>query len=864
MVGSMFRADVLSRVVVLATAVLLVSATHSSAVPIGAMTPLSGPAAIRGKDSSALDYALAVRQRAMATDLAALEQYGLAAMSRATPDNMGRLQHLTVMMSEQGDYEAASLWNARLRQLAMQGGDDVYRGLAEVNDAVIRHQRDKSVTEAEADRLVAKHAGTIAGYRAQILKARLLIDNQQAPAALALLRDVYRDLPVNRHGDRGIEARLLSHIALAHSQLHDVSGYLKAMQRAENAIQASGYPWPDYEAVYNLSLTLAYVGRYDEAYQAMRVYQSLAERTGTPMRMAMAGSLCGYVALTRDDWPAVQACYAPFGPSLDVPEPLRRSILPRRAVAYARTGQLALAQKDIREIRRRIDAKEMPFTPAVHRAEAEVMIAAGDYRRGIKALRDYHLNQYRRATQRSAEVMEDVVVDIDEQLQQAHRQNALRARTIATLWWLMGAVTVLIAGLILLLLRQRRMSQALEKAHAREREENARRAQFFADVSHEIRTPLNGVVAMADALRKENLPRDVAEKVRLIATSSEMLDRLLSDVLDNAKMEAGELTIETQPFDLAQLVRDVAALWRSKAETRDLKLSLQTDLGDSFWVKGDDIRLSEVLNNLISNALKFTPQGRILLSVVKMPDEQCLFVVTDTGIGFDEGNDGHIFERYRQADGTISNRFGGTGLGLSISSNLVKMMGGRLNAASKPGEGAQFWFSLPLPETQDRAITLAGSDDGYDEEESVDSQTLRVLIVDDNITNQNIIGMLLSGKEYRLTYATNGLEALEAASKRTYDVILMDVQMPVMDGLEAVRRIRMSEQAKGASPAAIVVCSANDSADDRKGAIEAGADGYVAKPIVLEQLLGAMHSAMKIRARQDQPKDIDIMNIALD
>ncbi len=159
---------------------------------------------------------------------------------------------------------------------------------------------------------------------------------------------------------------------------------------------------------------------------------------------------------------------------------------------------------------------------------------------------------------------------------------------------------------------------------------------------------------------------------------------------------------------------------------------------------------------------------------------------------------------------------------------------------------------------------MAGSDDGYDEEASVDSQTLRVLIVDDNITNQNIIGMLLSGKEYRLTYATNGLEALEAASKRTYDVILMDVQMPVMDGLEAVRRIRMSEQAKGASPAAIVVCSANDSADDRKRAIEAGADGYVAKPIVLEQLLGAMHSAMKIRARQDQPKDIDIMNIALD
>lgn len=864
----MFRADVFSRVACLSAAMLLVAAPQNTSGAVGDIMsmsgPMSGPAAIRGKDSSALDYALAVKQRAMATDFTALEQYGLAAMSRATPDNMGRLQHLTVMMSEQGEYEAASLWNARLRQLATQGRDNVYLGLVEINDVTIRHQRDKSVSMADVDSLIDRYGGTVAGHRAKILKARLLIDNKQAPAAMGLLRDVYRDLPVDRHGDRGIEVQLLSHVGLAHSQLFDVAGYLKAMRRAERAMASSGYPWPDYEAVNNLSLALAYVGRYDEAYQAMRIYQALAERTDTPMRRAMAGSLCGYVAVTRDDWPAVLACYEPFGPALDVPVVMAQSILPRRAVGYARTGQLALAQKDIREIRRRIDAGQMKFTAPVHRAEAEVMIAAGDYRRGIKALRDYHLSQYRKATQRSANVMEEVVVDIDEQLQQAHHQNELRARTIATLWWLMGAVTVLIAGLILLLLRQRRMSKALQKAHAREREENARRSQFFADVSHEIRTPLNGVVAMADALSKENLPRDVAEKVRLIATSSEMLNRLLSDVLDNAKMEAGELTIEARPFDLAQLVRDVAALWRSKAEARDLKLSLQTDLGCSHWVCGDAVRLGEVLNNLISNALKFTPEGRILLSVVKMPDGQCLFVVTDTGIGFDEGSDGHIFERYRQADGTISNRFGGTGLGLSISSNLVKMMGGRLNAASKPGEGAQFWFSLPLPETYERPVAQSGHDEDCGAERSSDTKMLRVLIVDDNLVNRNIIGILLSGDEYRLDYATNGLEAVEATANTAFDVILMDVQMPVMDGLEAVRRIRMSEQETGASPAAIVVCSANDDAEDRKRAIEAGADGYVAKPIVLAQLLGAMNSAIRIRARHAQNKAADIMDLALD
>lgn len=860
----MSRADVLSRAAALAVAALLVSAPHSLAGPVGDTAPLSGPAAIRGKDSSALDYSLAVRQRAMGTDFAALERFGQAATTRATRDNMGRLQHVTAVMAELSELDAASAWNARLRQLAKQAGDADYLALADVNDVALRHLRDKSVSLEEADGLIARNRGKVAGYRAQMLKARILIDNAQAPAALALLRDTYNGLPRDRQGDKAIEARLLSHIGLAHSQLHDVPGYVKAMQRAERAMQATGYPWPDYEAMYNLSLTLAFVGRYDEAHQVMLTYQSLAERTGTPMRRGMAANLCSYVAALRDDWASVLTCYKPFDEHLHIPAQLVDYVLPRRAVAHARTGQVALAQKDIREIRRRIDAGEMKFMPSVHRAEAEVMIASGDYRRGIKALRDYHLKQYRTATQRSAAVMEDVVVDIDEQLDLAKRQNEFRAQTIATQWWFMAAVTVLVAILIVLLLRQRRMSQALAEANARERQENARRVQFFADVSHEIRTPLNGVVAMADALRKEDLPRDIAEKVRLIATSSEMLDRLLSDVLDNAKMEAGELSIEAQPFDLAQLVRDVTDLWRSRAETRDLKLSLQTDLGDSYWVKGDAIRLGEVLNNLISNALKFTPEGRILMNVVKMPQDQCLFVVTDTGIGFDEQADGHIFERYRQADGTISHRFGGTGLGLSISCNLVKMMGGRLNAASKPGEGAQFWFSLFLPETQERSVALVRDEATESDEQVASGDRQRVLIVDDNATNRNILGILLSGDKYQLHYASNGHEAVVAAQNLAFDIILMDVKMPVMDGLEAIRRIRQLEQETGAVPAAIVVCSANDNVEDIKKATEAGADSYTGKPIVLEKLLGAMNSAVQIRARHEQQKGTDIMDMTLD
>lgn len=853
----MSRADVLTRAAALSVAALLVSAPQVHAAPNGDRLPAVAPTVVRGSDDAVRDYSLAVRQRVAATRLEDLDHFGQAALRSPTRENLGRIQHVITFHIEQREYETAARWNAHLRTQADAADDAEYQAIAEINIVGIKLTRDQDVTHEELDALIARQKSWLPRTMAMGLKVRRLLIEEQGAAALNLVRRALSQVPADKMNEASIGANLWRLAGLAHSQLDDVPGFLRVMSRSEELSRKTGYPYPGYEPLFNLAMTLGYVGRQDAARQTLEVYTELAHHIGTPTRIASAGVLCGYIASARDDWAGVLECYAPFGVELDVPAPLNDLMLVRRAIAYSRSGQVAQARRDIMTLRAKLDAGQLAMSPQIQRAEAEYMIASGDYRRGTAALRDYYVTEARQSALASSAVMADIVGDLDGQLQSERAEAAAHNRTIATLLWLVGAAGVLGAGLLLLLLRQRKMARELARARDREREEHVRRTQFFADVSHEIRTPLNGVVAMADALSKEQLPPDVAEKVRLISTSSEMLNRLLSDVLDNAKMDAGELTIQTEVFDLVRVVRDVEALWRDKASAKGLKLLLQVDETDAFWVRGDSVRLREVLNNLINNALKFTAEGRILLSVVRLPNERSLFVVTDTGIGFEGAEDGRIFERYQQADDSISRRFGGTGLGLSISRKLVGMMGGRLSAASQPGEGSQFWFDLPLP-------TAEAPEADAPAPAPPKGGAMRVLIADDHATNRTILGMLLSGDAYQLHYAENGREAVDLAGRMDFDVILMDVQMPVMDGLEAISLIREAEEREQRPPATILIFSAAHSADDLKRGMEAGADSHITKPIVLDRLLEAIEGAMQIRARHNSRARFDVMKAAID
>ena len=380
---------------------------------------------------------------------------------------------------------------------------------------------------------------------------------------------------------------------------------------------------------------------------------------------------------------------------------------------------------------------------------------------------------------------------------------------------------------------------AVSLAEARDSAEAANRAksEFLANMSHEIRTPLNGVIGLTQALARTPMQSDQREMLDLIQSSGHTLQTLLSDILDLARVESGRLEIADEIFDLSRAVNDAAQLYREPAADKGLQFFVEIEPEAAVWVRGDVVRVKQVLTNLVSNAVKFTTTGFVSLTACVGKDRNgspiMRFTVEDTGVGFDSAAKARLFTRFEQADGTITRRFGGTGLGLAICRQLADMMGGELDCESEPEGGSAFILTLPLTiaeaPTAPVVATLAAADPA--------EQRVRVLVADDHPTNRKVVELILSQAPVDLVQAENGAEALEAARSQVFDVILMDMQMPVMDGLTAVREIRLHERAAGRECAPIVMLTANALPEHVAAAQAAGADRHLAKPFDAAELL---------------------------
>ncbi|WP_184716705.1 ATP-binding protein [Caulobacter sp.] len=387
--------------------------------------------------------------------------------------------------------------------------------------------------------------------------------------------------------------------------------------------------------------------------------------------------------------------------------------------------------------------------------------------------------------------------------------------------------------------------RALLEAKASAEAANRAKTDFLANISHEIRTPLNGVIGIVDALARTSLSPDQAEMVDLIRNSGATLERLVSDFLDVAKIEAGQLRLEQRPFDLDEALRPCVEIMRHRAEEKGLTLQVECagdlthgHLGARYL--GDGTRIGQVVGNLLSNAVKFTETGGVTLRIADEAAGLTLEIV-DTGIGFDADHAAKLFGRFHQADASISRRFGGTGLGLSICHSLVEMMGGQIWATSSPGAGSRFVVILPLPrapaehpEIRDvNAPPLPRTD-----------APLRVLLVEDHPTNQRVAQLILAAQGAAVVTVGDGLDALDAFRVATFDVVLMDMQMPRMDGLAATRAMRAWETEIGASRTPIIMLSANALTTHREQTLAAGADLHVAKPITAANLLAGIQAAV--------------------
>ena len=378
----------------------------------------------------------------------------------------------------------------------------------------------------------------------------------------------------------------------------------------------------------------------------------------------------------------------------------------------------------------------------------------------------------------------------------------------------------------------------LEIALTNAEKANQAKSQFLANVSHELRTPLNGIIAVMDLLRQRQTDSRDQEMTETVIASGRTLELVVNDILDMSRIEAGQMALERSPFSLATVMRDTIGLHAASAAAKKIDLDLRIADGVDGVYLGDGTRIGQIVSNFVSNAVKFTDSGGIDVAVRARRGRLCISVC-DTGIGFERDTARRLFDRFEQADVSVSRQYGGTGLGLAICTSLAEMMDGRITARSIPGVGSAFFAYLPLERLSDDDATV--SPDRVDGPvASPGDQPLKILFADDHAINRRVVAMILEPLDVELTAVENGAMALAAASAARFDLILMDVQMPVMDGLSATRRIRQLERETGRAPTPIISLTANAMPDDVARSLDAGSDLHLPKPIRPDVLLEAI------------------------